>query len=47
MAATLTMLGSCLELTMLTEERRVASILPFSLQNQENFWSVMSQGTHL
>ena len=47
MAATLTMSGSCLGLTMLTQERRVGSILPFSLQKQENFWSVMSQGTHL
>ena len=47
MAATLMMISSCSRLTMLTEERKVASILPFSLQKQENFWSVTSQGTHL
>ena len=45
MAATLMMISSCSRLTMLTEE--VASILPFSLQKQEHFWSVTSQGTHL
>ena len=47
MAATLMMISSCSGLKRLTQERVVASTLPFSLQKQENFWSVTSQGTHL